>query len=72
MTTFFKVIFTYNCGMLGTEKRFDNYTDALEFFNDYVENFPDGRKSAMMEKVEVSKRFFRTQYKTTTITTWDE
>lgn len=55
-----------------TEKRFDNYTDAVEFFNDYVENFPDSRKSAVMEKVEVSKRFLRTQYKTTTITTWDE
>ena len=69
---FFTVKFTYNCGLLGTEKRFDTYTDAVEFFNDYVENFPDSRKSAVMEKVEVSKRFFRTEYKTTTIMTWDE
>ena len=72
MTMFFTVKFTYNCGLLGTEKRFDNYTNAVEFFNDYVKNFPDSRKSAVMEKVEVSKRFLRTQYKTTTITTWDE
>jgi len=58
--------------MLGTEKRFDNYKSAIEFLDDYIRNFPDSRKSAIVEKVEITKRFFRTEQKTTIITTWDE
>jgi hypothetical protein len=72
MTMFFKVTYSYNCGMLGSEKVFNDYEKAVEFFNDYVRNFSDCRKSAMIEKVEIKKRFFKTEYKTTTIITWDE
>ncbi len=71
--TTYIVSFTYNAGLLGTEKGFATEEEAREFANKYKNEFEDCGKFYTIEKYTRTKRMFKkAELTVSTIETWFE
>lgn len=66
------VTYSYNAGLLGTDKIFNSIEEVKQFEEWYINQFNDSNKYYEVVEITITKKFFRTITSDRVVKTWSE